>query len=352
MDRIGPLFAVTCGHVSTHRPRADTPRTASVGRHPDSGRTRRPARRRGAHRAAVCEPTHRPGRARGVGTRPVRRVPTRPRVPLASAHAQRRRGAGRTARPDRRPPCRAADDGAHGERDGNGQDPAGAAQAPRPPARHTPGVARLHGPARRVRRPGRGGPAHPRRRGTPPPTGLPQIHRPQRPAQRTHPACLRDRRPRGPVVRHGHRRRHRRGPHLPARSPHRRQNPARLVRGARGSRPGPARAVRLRHGGVPARGHLADPRDGGADPRPPSRRCREPGGVRADGRPGPTPERWLRVRLRAERLDWLPPALASIDRPFVIERPAELRDLVVALADRLTSCARRASGPDGWEPQS
>ncbi|WP_327154669.1 YafY family protein [Streptomyces tubercidicus] len=66
----------------------------------------------------------------------------------------------------------------------------------------------------------------------------------------------------------------------------------------------------------------------------------------------PPPERWLRVRLRAERLDWLPPALASIDRPFVIERPAELRDLVVALADRLTSCARRASGPDGWEPQS
>ncbi|WP_406480007.1 helix-turn-helix transcriptional regulator [Streptomyces platensis] len=55
----------------------------------------------------------------------------------------------------------------------------------------------------------------------------------------------------------------------------------------------------------------------------------------------PPPERWLRAHLRAERLDWLPPALASIDRPFVIERPAELRDLVVALADRLTSCARR-----------
>ncbi|MCX4636060.1 YafY family transcriptional regulator [Streptomyces platensis] len=56
--------------------------------------------------------------------------------------------------------------------------------------------------------------------------------------------------------------------------------------------------------------------------------------------PAPAPERWLRVHLRAERLDWLPPTLASIDRPFVIERPAELRDLVVALADRLTSCAR------------
>ncbi|WP_062009052.1 helix-turn-helix transcriptional regulator [Streptomyces hygroscopicus] len=53
-------------------------------------------------------------------------------------------------------------------------------------------------------------------------------------------------------------------------------------------------------------------------------------------------ERWLRVELRAERLDWLPPVLASLDRPFVIERPDELRDLVTALADRLASCARRA----------
>lgn len=55
-----------------------------------------------------------------------------------------------------------------------------------------------------------------------------------------------------------------------------------------------------------------------------------------------TTERWLRVDLRAERLDWLPPVLASLDRPFVIERPDELRDLVVALADRLASRARRA----------
>ncbi len=53
-------------------------------------------------------------------------------------------------------------------------------------------------------------------------------------------------------------------------------------------------------------------------------------------------ERWLRVELRVERLDWLPPVLASLDRPFVIERPDELRDLVVALADRLTSYARQA----------
>ncbi|MFE7615703.1 helix-turn-helix transcriptional regulator [Streptomyces sp. NPDC057496] len=56
---------------------------------------------------------------------------------------------------------------------------------------------------------------------------------------------------------------------------------------------------------------------------------------------GPAAERWWRVELRVERLDWLPPVLASLDRPFVIERPAELRDLVTALADRLASCARR-----------
>ncbi|MEV7380294.1 helix-turn-helix transcriptional regulator [Streptomyces lydicus] len=60
-------------------------------------------------------------------------------------------------------------------------------------------------------------------------------------------------------------------------------------------------------------------------------------------------ERWRRVELRAERLDWLPPALAAIDRPFVIERPEELRDLVVAFADRLASSARK---PDSEEPTS
>ncbi|WP_042365627.1 helix-turn-helix transcriptional regulator [Streptacidiphilus neutrinimicus] len=67
----------------------------------------------------------------------------------------------------------------------------------------------------------------------------------------------------------------------------------------------------------------------------------EPAPMR-DPTPGrdPAAERWLRVELRAERLDWLPPLLASLDRPFVIERPDELRDLVAALADRLASCAR------------
>ena len=49
---------------------------------------------------------------------------------------------------------------------------------------------------------------------------------------------------------------------------------------------------------------------------------------------------WLRVDLRAERLDWVPAVLASLDRPFVIERPDELRGLVAALAERLAASAR------------
>ncbi|MER5258714.1 YafY family protein [Streptomyces sp. NPDC002855] len=53
------------------------------------------------------------------------------------------------------------------------------------------------------------------------------------------------------------------------------------------------------------------------------------------------PEHWPRVELRAEHLDWLPPALASLDLPFKIERPAELREMVAAFADRLAGSARR-----------
>jgi predicted DNA-binding transcriptional regulator YafY len=56
----------------------------------------------------------------------------------------------------------------------------------------------------------------------------------------------------------------------------------------------------------------------------------------------PDTGRWLRVELRVERLDWLPALLASLDRPFVIERPDELRELVAALADRLAASARQA----------
>jgi predicted DNA-binding transcriptional regulator YafY len=55
----------------------------------------------------------------------------------------------------------------------------------------------------------------------------------------------------------------------------------------------------------------------------------------------PQTEPWFRVELHAERLDWLPPLLASLDRPFVVERPDELRNLIAALADRLATSARR-----------
>ena len=55
---------------------------------------------------------------------------------------------------------------------------------------------------------------------------------------------------------------------------------------------------------------------------------------------------WLRVDLRVQELDWLPPLLASLDLPFVIEHPARLRDLVAALADRLAADARRSRPPD------
>jgi predicted DNA-binding transcriptional regulator YafY len=51
--------------------------------------------------------------------------------------------------------------------------------------------------------------------------------------------------------------------------------------------------------------------------------------------------RWWQAELRVERLDWLPPVLASLDLPFVVERPDELRDLVAGLAGRLAACARR-----------
>jgi predicted DNA-binding transcriptional regulator YafY len=58
-------------------------------------------------------------------------------------------------------------------------------------------------------------------------------------------------------------------------------------------------------------------------------------------------DRWLRVDLRAERLDWLPPLLASLDLPFSIEQPNELRDAVGALADRLSASARRVRRTSG-----
>ncbi|MDH6627703.1 putative DNA-binding transcriptional regulator YafY [Streptomyces sp. LBL] len=60
------------------------------------------------------------------------------------------------------------------------------------------------------------------------------------------------------------------------------------------------------------------------------------------GGASPGAERCCRVELRVERLDWLPAVLASLDRPFVIERPDELRGLVEAFAERLANFAAKA----------
>uniref|UniRef100_A0AAU2V0C7 YafY family transcriptional regulator n=1 Tax=Streptomyces sp. NBC_00003 TaxID=2903608 RepID=A0AAU2V0C7_9ACTN len=65
-----------------------------------------------------------------------------------------------------------------------------------------------------------------------------------------------------------------------------------------------------------------------------------PSAARADASAGP----WCRVELRVERLDWLPGVLASLDRPFVIERPDELRALVADLAARLAASTRPPGG--------
>ncbi|MEU6066794.1 MULTISPECIES: helix-turn-helix transcriptional regulator [Streptomyces] len=50
-------------------------------------------------------------------------------------------------------------------------------------------------------------------------------------------------------------------------------------------------------------------------------------------------ESWHRVRLRAERLEWIPPLLAALNRPFAVEQPPELRALVADLARRLAQYA-------------
>ncbi|MEU3736995.1 YafY family protein [Streptomyces sp. NPDC032198] len=63
-----------------------------------------------------------------------------------------------------------------------------------------------------------------------------------------------------------------------------------------------------------------------------------------DADPGAA-EPWSRVDMRVERLDWLPAVLASLDRPFVIEQPDELRGLVAEFAERLAVSAARRKAP-------
>lgn len=51
-------------------------------------------------------------------------------------------------------------------------------------------------------------------------------------------------------------------------------------------------------------------------------------------------ERWTRVRLRAERLDWVAPYFAGLGRDLVIEEPDKLREHVRALATRLLAACQ------------
>jgi predicted DNA-binding transcriptional regulator YafY len=57
----------------------------------------------------------------------------------------------------------------------------------------------------------------------------------------------------------------------------------------------------------------------------------------------PIGESWVRVRLNAESLDWVPALIAGLDRPFVIEAPAELRDRMAEFAHRLTDWAGQSA---------
>jgi len=50
---------------------------------------------------------------------------------------------------------------------------------------------------------------------------------------------------------------------------------------------------------------------------------------------------WVRVRLRAERLDWVPALLAGLGHEFVVDEPPALRDEVRSLARRLDAYADR-----------
>ncbi|TWD22768.1 putative DNA-binding transcriptional regulator YafY [Streptomyces sp. T12] len=65
-----------------------------------------------------------------------------------------------------------------------------------------------------------------------------------------------------------------------------------------------------------------------------------------DDQPG-----WQRVEIHAEHLGWLPPTLAALDRPFVIDGPPELRTLMSEFAARLTTYARRTGPTTATAPE-
>ena len=56
-------------------------------------------------------------------------------------------------------------------------------------------------------------------------------------------------------------------------------------------------------------------------------------------------ERWVRLEIRAEHLDWVPAVLAGLGADLVVEAPEELRERVQALGQRLLDGARSGPAP-------
>ena len=73
-----------------------------------------------------------------------------------------------------------------------------------------------------------------------------------------------------------------------------------------------------------------------------------PGLVTVDD--GPVEPGWSRVRMRAERLDWVPGVLAGVRVPFQVEGPDALREMVRTLADRLAAAATPPTAAGGPPP--
>lgn len=61
--------------------------------------------------------------------------------------------------------------------------------------------------------------------------------------------------------------------------------------------------------------------------------------IQDTGEPG-----WVRLRLHAERLGWIPAMLAGLGQPFIVEQPSALRDQIRALARRLEQYAEKFDG--------
>ncbi|WP_228542613.1 YafY family protein [Nocardia sp. XZ_19_369] len=111
---------------------------------------------------------------------------------------------------------------------------------------------------------------------------------------------------------------------------------ARNVHCAHRIRTGRASPVRIRHRALSTR--RIDPSPRHTHPAPPAA-PRDDRDHARDRLTTPDTRPWVRVRIRAEQLDWIPPVLAGLNRPFVIEHPDTLNDAVRALARRLTAAA-------------